>query len=82
MTTATLMQRYTEYNDRLKAQGIKLIAFECPACKQSIETQPAPKGDVWDSLAECPQCNAMYMKITQGKKARGLITQVPANTTN
>jgi|TARA_Y100001951_G_C11294393_1_gene274509 Zn finger protein HypA/HybF involved in hydrogenase expression len=82
MATSTLMQRYTEYNDRLKAQGIKLIAFECPACKQAIETQPAPKGDVWDSLAECPHCNVMYMKITQGKKARGLIPQVPANTTD
>lgn len=32
MATATLMQRYTEYNDRLKAQGVKLIAFACPAC--------------------------------------------------
>lgn len=71
--TTTLLQRYTEYNDRLKAQGITLIAFECPACNQSIETQPAPKGDVWDTLSECPHCNAMFMKITDGKEVRALI---------
>ncbi|AGZ38101.1 MAG: hypothetical protein ACOKSU_21940 [Pseudomonas sp.] len=82
MATATLMQRYTEYNDRLKAQGIKLIAFECPACKQSIETQPAPNGDVWDTLSECPHCNAMFMKVTEGEQARGLIPQAPAHTTS
>lgn len=73
MATATLMQRYTEYNDRLKAQGVKLIAFACPACNQNIETREAPKGDVWDTLSDCPHCNAMFMKITKGKKAYGLI---------
>lgn len=26
----TLMQRYTEYNDRLKAQGVRFLAFACP----------------------------------------------------
>lgn len=72
-TAASLMQRYTEYNDRLKAQGIKLIAFQCPDCKQSIETQPAPEGDIWDTLSNCPHCNAMFMKITKGHKAYGLI---------
>jgi Zn finger protein HypA/HybF involved in hydrogenase expression len=78
MANATLMQRYTEYNDRLKAQGVKLIAFDCPSCKQSIETHPAPKGEVWDTLSECPHCNAMFMKITKGKTAYGLIPEAPA----
>lgn len=82
MATATLMQRYTEYNNRLKAQGIEMVAFDCPACKLSIETQPAPKGDVWDTLSECPYCNAMYMKFTEGQTAYGLIPNAPATTSH
>jgi len=77
MATGTLMQRYTEYNDRLKAKGIKLITFACPSCGQSIETGPAPEGDVWDTLSDCPHCNAMFMKVTEGKKAYGLIPEAP-----
>ncbi|KPX46955.1 hypothetical protein ALO68_200094 [Pseudomonas syringae pv. helianthi] len=73
MACATLMQLYTEYNDRLKAQGIKLITFSCPNCNESVETRPAPKGDTWDTLSDCPHCNSMFMKITKGKKAFGLI---------
>lgn len=68
---ATLMQRYTDYNDRLKARGINLIAFNCPHCAESIETHPAPAGEVWDALSQCPHCERMYMKITEGKTARG-----------
>ncbi|MFU7316048.1 hypothetical protein ACM74O_30120 [Pseudomonas aeruginosa] len=37
----TLMQRYTEYNDRLKAQGVRFLAFACPKCGGEIETERA-----------------------------------------
>lgn len=69
----TLMDLYTMYNNRLKADGIKLIAFKCPGCGQSIETRPAPKGEEWDTLSTCPHCSALFMKITEGKKAYGFI---------
>lgn len=72
MAKATLMQRYTDYNDRLKARGIKLIAFACPECGESIETQSAPKGEVWDALSDCPHCERMFMKITEGGIALGV----------
>lgn len=60
------MQRYSKYNDLL-------IAFACPACNQSIEIRPAPKGEVWNTLSGCPHCNAMFIKIAEGEKAYGLI---------
>lgn len=78
MAAASLMHRYTEYNDRLKAQGIKLIAFACPCCTKSIETRPAPRGELWDTLSSCPHCNALYMKITKGKKAFGCAPKTSA----
>lgn len=73
MAKESPMVRYTEYNDRLKAQGVKMTKFSCPSCAREIETQAAPKGERWDTLANCPHCDAMYMKITDGKKAFGLI---------
>jgi Zn finger protein HypA/HybF involved in hydrogenase expression len=72
---ASLLNRYTEYNDRLKAKGAKLIKFGCPACAKDIETLPAPKDEYWDTLAQCPHCEALYMKITEGNTARGEIPQ-------
>lgn len=75
MATATLFKQYTDYNDRLKSQGIKLISFNCPCCSKPIETMPAPEGDVWDSLSTCPHCDRMFMKITNGKNAEGVIPQ-------
>jgi Zn finger protein HypA/HybF involved in hydrogenase expression len=75
---ASLLKLYTDYNDRLKAQGIKLIEFACPCCAEKIETRPAPRGEEWDSLAQCPHCDAMYTKITEGATAHGLLVQVSA----
>jgi hypothetical protein len=72
---ATLMKRYTEYNDRLKARGATLIKFACPGCNKDIETLPAPTGEFWDSLAECPHCEVRYLKITDGPTARGVSPQ-------
>ena len=74
---ATLLKRYTEYNDRLKAKGAKMIKFNCPMCAKDIETLPAPKGEFWDTLAQCPHCEALYIKITEGKTARG---ELPKDT--
>lgn len=74
----TLMKAYTECNDRLKAGGAKLVSFPCPACNSGIETLPAPKGEQWDSLSSCPHCEALYMKITKGKNAFGVLPPPPA----
>ena len=50
VSTTNLMQRYNEYNERLKAKGVKLIAFACPACGQSRRTRQALKGEFEPSL--------------------------------
>ena len=78
----SLKQRYTEYNDRLKASGARMLSFNCPACSQSIETQAATKGDTWDTLSTCPHCEALFMKITTYKTAKGLIPRIPEEPAN
>lgn len=79
---ATLKQKHDEFIARLKAQGTKILEFKCPACGKKIETQAAPKGDTWDSLSNCPHCEALYMKIVTNKKAVGQIPQRPAASSN
>lgn len=71
--TPTLLQRYTEYNNRLKSQGITFIEFACPGCRQTLEARPAPRGEQWDTLSQCPYCEALFMKITEGTKISALI---------
>lgn len=71
----TLLDRYTAYNERLKAQGLKFLSFDCPKCGEGIETQRATRGDTWDTLSTCPHCEALFMKITTHKKAVGRLPQ-------
>lgn len=66
--TKTLMESYTEYNERLKAQGVKMLAYRCPKCGSEIETQRATRGETWDMLSTCPHCEALYMKVTTHTK--------------
>lgn len=58
---------------RLKAKGVKLVACSCPKCTKIIKTLPAPKGETWDSVAQCPHCEALFMKVTKGRKAWGIL---------
>lgn len=58
---------------RLKAKGVKLVACSCPKCTKIIKTLPAPQGETWDSMAQCPHCEALFMKVTKGRKAWGIL---------
>ena len=68
-----IMQQYRDHTDKLKAKGIRLIKLDCPGCKKFIETMPAPRNDVWDTVSQCPHCEIMYKKFTTGKHAIGAL---------
>lgn len=72
-TMTSLMQRYTEYNDRLKAAGVEMYSYPCPACEGVIEARRPPKGETWDSMTECPHCKALFMAVYTHGKAVGRI---------
>ena len=65
---------YTEYNDQLKAKGIQLTKYPCPCCGMDIEGQPAAKCEVWDTLSSCPHCDDIYLKVSDGEKVYGAIS--------
>ncbi|WP_153785287.1 hypothetical protein [Pseudomonas sp. EMN2] len=83
MTTVTpsTLQRYTDTIATLEAKGISLVVFQSPCCNTAIKTLPAPEGASWDSTSQCPHCEAVYMKITTGRSAKGLIPDAPATRT-
>lgn len=71
----TLKQKHDAFIARYKAQGGQVLALDCPACAEKIETPAAPKGENWDSLANCPHCHALYMKLVTHEAAEGRIPQ-------
>jgi Zn finger protein HypA/HybF involved in hydrogenase expression len=72
MNMQTLLQRDTEYNARLKVQGMKMFSYKCPLCDGDLETRAAPKSQVWDTAAQCPHCEGVYVKITTDKGVKSL----------
>lgn len=58
---------------RLKAKGVKLVACSCPKCTKIIKTLAAPKGETWDSMAQCPHCETLFMKFTKGRLSWGVL---------
>lgn len=67
----TLAEQHAEFIARVKRNGGKLLTLKCPECDKPIETQAAPKGDRWTSLAVCPHCEAYYSKVVTPTKAIG-----------
>jgi hypothetical protein len=63
---STLMQRYLRHNERLRAAGVVLVAYACPCCSVAIETLPAPAGETWKTMGQCPHCLAVFWKVTTG----------------
>ncbi|HEK3481494.1 TPA: hypothetical protein SMW11_003292 [Pseudomonas aeruginosa] len=69
----TLFQKYTEYTNRLKAQGAQFLAFDCPRCGFEIETERPPQGELWDTLSSCPHCGALFFKVATHERAEGRV---------
>lgn len=70
---AKLKAKNDEYFARMRDQGRKLVAYHAPCCKGLLETLAAPRGQVWDTMAQCPHCGGMYLKITKGAKVEAFV---------
>lgn len=71
------LETYKAQVARLKAKGVKLVAMSCPKCTKIIRTLPAPKGETWDSVGQCPYCESIFLKITKGRNAYGVYRPEP-----
>ncbi|CNI27128.1 hypothetical protein N0H69_12470 [Yersinia alsatica] len=64
-----LLDDHNKYVAQAKAKGVNFITLSCPICNKEIETRRGIDNTVWDSLATCPYCESIYLKITDGGKA-------------
>lgn len=70
-----LKRKSDEYNARLKAKGIAMLAYRSACCSKTLESRAAPVGQRWDTLATCPECGALYMKVTTESRVQALIPE-------
>lgn len=60
-----LLARYHKYIERMRAHGASLTIYKCPACGGSIEALQPPRGQIFDSLVQCPHCEELHGKIVR-----------------
>ena len=58
----TLKQRHDDHIAKLKASGVTLTSFNCPACNTVILTR-VPDSGVYDTVTLCPECEEIFFKI-------------------
>lgn len=69
---AALKRQHDEYNIRLMIAGVKLLKYRVPCCGAQQESRAAGPGETWSSMAVCPDCGSMYMKISTAAEIRAL----------
>lgn len=70
MTNAN-KSRLTDYRlwlHRAEQNNSGLIAYNCPSCLEKLHTMQAPDGETWDSFSNCPFCQSLLFKVTQGER--------------
>lgn len=68
-----LKQKHEEFIAKIKANGGNTLTFVAPCCSQEIEDRAGNKGETWDTLATCPHCGTLYMKVTTEHEIVGSI---------
>lgn len=69
---AKLKQQHDDYNARLQAKGITLRPYRAPCCGAVLWSRVANTGERWDTLATCPECGELYIKISTDAAILGL----------
>ena len=70
----TLLQQHDDYVARVKASGAPTRTYRTPCCGKELEDPvPHEPGDQWDSLTQCPHCNALYMKVARADAIYGFV---------
>lgn len=75
MEVSPAMHRYLLWLGRAKENGLKLVAWNCPACNVQLQgVYPSNDREEWDSHTMCPACNHLYFKITRyGENGAGSV---------
>lgn len=73
-------QRLSNYKNWVitsEMNGVNLIPYNCPSCLEKLKTIESPTGEIWDTFSNCPFCQSLLFKVTQGKSVKvDLITKI------
>ena len=72
---AKLRQEHDDYIAGLIKAGMRVLTYRAPCCGSEVATAKGQRGQVWDTIARCPECGRMHVKITKGAKAYGFIPE-------
>lgn len=60
-TTKELRRRHDLHVKRVTADGLPVVAYNCPRCRGRIEQQaPTDSGETWDSVSLCVHCGEAH----------------------
>lgn len=72
-----LKKAYLCYIAKRRKSGGRLMSYSCPSCGETIETPvPSSKGEVWDTLSECPFCEGLHFKISTFSEVTASVPEV------
>lgn len=58
-----MLSEYEKFIKRCRDHGVPLLSFNCPHCGGATETPAATDGGTWDTMASCPHCDGLYIKL-------------------
>lgn len=70
---SSLKEKHEAYIAKVRAGGSKTAFYSTPCCRKELEDRLGEKGRVWDTLAVCPYCGTVYLKVITATRIRGLI---------
>lgn len=71
----TLLEQHNAFIARVKGNGGSTLTFTAPCCGKEIEDRVGVEGETWDTLATCPHCKTLYMKVTTATEIVGSIPE-------
>ena len=76
MNKAALKELYENWLSLVRGAGKLLAEYPCPECGFVTHALIPPKGDVYDSTANCPSCLTTYFKVVDDQ---GSVDTTPMN---
>lgn len=63
-----LKAEYERFIAQAHQHNVKCGVYNCPSCKKELESIIPENDDIFDSLATCPYCGEVSMKIAHSDK--------------
>lgn len=63
------MTSYHDWVANMERRGVRMDDYQCPECDMPLKTVTNSTDVDWESLAECPHCESLFLKLTKARNA-------------